>query len=698
MSASYPFSGVVGMDDLRLALSLCAVSPSVGGVLVRGEKGTAKSTTVRALARLLPPVTVVADCRFSCDPAAVDSGCPDGPHDLAAAAATRPARLVELPIGAAEDRVLGSLDLERALEAGVTAYEPGLLAAAHRGLLYVDEVNLLHDHLVDVLLDAAALGRVTVEREQVSVSHDARFLLVGTMNPEEGELRPQLLDRFGLTVDVRASRDVSVRAEVVRRGLAYERDPHGFAAQFATQERQTAARIADARDLLDKVELTDEHLVTIAEVCAAFDVDGMRADLVIARTAAAHAAWFGRRSVTTEDLRVAASFALPHRRRRNPFDAPGLDQDALDELLPPDSDEHGRDDTDDEGPDDDGPADDPGDDPGGGDPRGDADTGWNTEPGDSGQPPNTAAAGALAGASPSQPQRWGEVRPSSPYRTRALTVPGVGTGSSGRRSKALTRPGRLIRTRAPRPGEPYDLAAVEFPATLRVAATSQRGRVGSGPALKVRAADVRLGVREGREGNLVLFCVDASGSMAARRRMDAVASAVLSLLMDAYRRRDTVALVVFRGAAAEVVVPPTTSVDTAARRLRTVRTGGRTPVAAGLTTAYQVLATAAVRDPARRPLLIVVTDGRATGGADPVGAGLHAGRQLATTGVACVVVDCEPTGPGAVRLDLARRLATVMDAEHLPLGEVAADTLTDVVRDRTDRPASRALRPGRSVA
>ncbi|MFD0803379.1 ATP-binding protein, partial [Streptomonospora algeriensis] len=228
--ARYPFSAVVGMDDLKLALLINAVSPDVGGVLVRGEKGTAKSTVVRALAALLPDLDVVQDCRFGCDPAAPDAECPDGPHSDSAVPAERSARLVELPVGASEDRLVGSLDIERALTEGVKAFEPGLLAEAHRGVLYVDEVNLLHDHLVDLLLDAAAMGTSHVEREGVSVRHAARFLLVGTMNPEEGELRPQLLDRFGLTVEVAATRDPQLRADVVRRRLAFEADPEGFAA------------------------------------------------------------------------------------------------------------------------------------------------------------------------------------------------------------------------------------------------------------------------------------------------------------------------------------------------------------------------------------------------------------------------------------------------------------------------------------
>src|SRR5689334_6911251 len=356
---AYPFAGIVGMADLKLALLLNAVSPAIGGVLVRGEKGTAKSTMVRGLAALLPPVRVVSGCPYSCDPAAPDPGCPAGPHDGThdgpddrpgdgSASRERPVTLAELPVGATEDRLAGSLDIERVLTDGTTAFQPGLLAAAHRGVLYVDEVNLLHDHLVDLLLDAAALGVNYVEREGVSVRHAARFLLVGTMNPEEGELRPQLLDRFGLTVEAAASRDPAQRAEVVRRRLAYEADPAGFAGRWAAETGRLAAQVAAARERLGSVRLPDAALDQICAVCASFEVDGLRADLVTARTAIALAAWHGRAEVGPDDIRQAARLALPHRRRRDPFDAPGLDDKALDEALeealssPPD------------GPDDDG--------------------------------------------------------------------------------------------------------------------------------------------------------------------------------------------------------------------------------------------------------------------------------------------------------------------------------------------------------
>ncbi|MDP9094816.1 MAG: AAA family ATPase, partial [Actinomycetota bacterium] len=372
MVISYPFSAVVGMDDMRLALILNAISPAVGGVLVRGEKGTAKSTAVRALAAVLPSVAVVAGCRFSCDPSDPDAQCPDGPHPLDGPVELRSARLVELPVGSSEDRLTGSLDIERALTQGVKSFEPGLLAAAHRGVLYVDEVNLLHDHLVDLLLDAAALGTSYVEREGVSVRHAARFLLVGTMNPEEGELRPQLLDRFGLTVEVSAPGDPVLRAEVVRRRLAFDLDPVAFVRRFAAEEDELARSIIAARTLVASVELPDDALHQIASVCAAFGVDGLRADIVTARAAVAHAAWHGRTEVGAEDIRSAARLALPHRRRRNPFDAPGLDEQQLDDALAGGAAafEGGADDSASDGPKgDDGPDPDP-DGPGGGLPGG----------------------------------------------------------------------------------------------------------------------------------------------------------------------------------------------------------------------------------------------------------------------------------------------------------------------------------------
>ena len=681
---SYPFSAVVGSDDMALALVLSTVSPEIGGVLVRGEKGTAKTTTVRALVRVLPELQVVRGCRFSCDPADPDPGCPDGPHAADLEPETRAARLVELPVGATEDRVIGSLDLERALGSGQVSYEPGLLAAAHRGLLYVDEVNLLHDHLVDLLLDAAATGRSTVEREGVSVAHASRMVLIGTMNPEEGELRPQLLDRFGLTAEVAAPREPALRVEVVRRRMAFDRDPPGFSARYADAEAALAQRLRSARELLDGVQLGEDHLLLIAEVCAAFEVDGMRADLVTARAAVAHAAWHGRNRVTKADIRAAARLALPHRRRRNPFDAPGLDEDLLDRLLgedepepdpepqpepqPAAEDEAGHE-SDGDGPE--GGAETPPsglDGPDGLDQSAPPADGPQPNPAPDDRPAEQAPTAALV---PSALATAGAA-----YRTRLFTAAGVGAGEAGRRSRAVTRTGRSVGAAA----HPQHGGRLHLPATIRAAAPRQngRGRVAS-QTLRLRREDLRTAVTEGRESNLVLLVVDASGSMAARRRMEAVKTAALSLLLDAYQRRDKVGLITFRGATATLALPPTSSVEVAARRLDEVPNGGRTPLAEGLLCAAETLRLERIRDPRRRPLLVLVTDGRATSGPDAVARSRRAADLLRFSGVASVVIDCE-TGFG---LGLARTLSGHLAAEHVPVGEVAAEQVLSVVQRHT---------------
>ncbi|CAM4266667.1 Magnesium-chelatase 38 kDa subunit [Mycobacterium basiliense] len=611
---AYPFSAIVGHDQMLLALLLSAVRPEIGGVLIRGEKGTAKSTAVRGLAAL-----------------------------LSAATGSAGAGLVEMPLGATEDRVVGSLDLQRVLRDGEHAFSPGLLGRAHGGVLYVDEVNLLHDHLVDILLDAAAMGRVHIERDGISHSHEARFVLIGTMNPEEGELRPQLLDRFGLTVDVQASRDVDVRVEVIRRRMAYESDPDAFAERYLDADAALAGRIAQARAIVDDVVLADNELRQIAALCAAFDVDGMRADLVVARTAVAHAAWRGAHTVAEQDIRVAAELALPHRRRRDPFDDHGIDREQLDEALARTADESPQQ-----------PEPDP-------------------EPPGGGQPADVDSAPQQQNSKQKPPQA---PKPSAPpgkvFRTRALTVPGVGEGAPGRRSRARNASGSVV---APAETSETDSGAhgLHLFATLLAAAEHASS---AGP-LRPRPDDVRRAVREGREGNLVIFVVDASGSMAARDRMAAVSGATMSLLRDAYQRRDKVAVITFRCNEARILLPPTSSAHIAGRRLARFDTGGKTPLAEGLLAARELVIREKVRDRARRALVVVLTDGRATAGPDPLGRSRIAATRLLAEGVAAVVVDCEMS---YVRLGLAAQLARQLGAPAVRLEQLHADHLTQAVR------------------
>lgn len=319
----FPFAALVGQDEMKLAILLAAIDPGIGGVLVFGDRGTGKSTAVRALAALLPKMRAVVDCPYHCDPAA--PGCP-----ACTAAASRtlrsqlvPVPVVDLPLGATEDRVVGALDLERALSAGVKAFEPGLLARAHRGFLYIDEVNLLEDHLVDLLIDVAASGENVVERDGLSVRHPARFVLVGSGNPEEGELRPQLLDRFGLSVEVRTPTDLPTRIEVVRRRDRYERDPEAFVADWRKDEERLRKRLVSARARIAEVETGDAALESAARLCMALGTDGLRGELTLVRAARALAAYDGDAAVADSHLKRVAAPALRHRLRRDPLDEAG---------------------------------------------------------------------------------------------------------------------------------------------------------------------------------------------------------------------------------------------------------------------------------------------------------------------------------------------------------------------------------------
>ncbi len=596
----FPLSAVVGQDDLKLALLLCAVDPRLGGVLIRGEKGSGKSTAARGLAALIP-------------------GAP----------------FVELPVGATEDRVVGSLDLEGALVEGERRLQPGLLATAHGGVLYVDEVNLLPDHLVDVLVDAAASGVNHVERDGLTVTHPCRFVLAGSMNPEEGELRPQLLDRFGLAVEVRAPRDPATRAEVVHRRLAYDADPAAFTADWADEEKGLAVALEAARQNLGTVVLDDATVTLAAGLCAELGAEGLRADLVLARGARALAALEGRAATTDDDVVRLAPLALAHRRRRGPFDAPGLDPSEVDDALD-------RLDERDSGPASDDAAPQP-------DDQDDV-----PQPGGAGRPPARARDDVSV--------RLQAVRPSM---------------ALGRRQRGPASRGGIVAARPPEE-RLTDLAV----GPTAVAAAVRRA-TGPDPqtAPRLVAGDLRQAVREARTANLAIVVVDASGSMGAQRRMEAAKGAVLSLLLDAYQRRDRVALVTFAGDAASVVLRPTGSVEVARARLAEIATGGHTPLAAGIRAGLGVARDALRTDPGRRPVLVVVTDGRATGPAsddagDPTAAALAAGAEVALAGIEAMVVDAED---GDIRLGLAAGLAETMGARYVALPELTATGLARAV-------------------
>jgi magnesium chelatase subunit D len=628
MQPSFPFSALVGQAALRRALLLAVIQPALGGVLVRGTKGVAKSTAVRALAALLPPIETVAGCPFQRAPG---EDVPGWPLPDGAPVVTRPVPLVELPLGATEDRVLGSLHLERALR-GERAFEPGLLAAANRGILYIDEVNLLPDHLVDILLDAAASGVHHVEREGLSLRHPARFALVGTMNPEEGDLRPQLLDRFGLVVDVADLGDPADRAEAVRRRLVHEADPAAFAAAWAEADRAEAGRIEAARRRLPQVRVADDILSAVSARCLAAGVEGLRADLTLCRAAAAWAAYQGRTEVEQDDVDAVAELALAHRRTRRP---------------PPDG------------------------------------------PGNGDRPPRENGAGLT-------PQRSGPV--SQDPRGEQANAPARGAPEQRFTSAGLfeprARPGAEALAESTRPGRWRDGTSREggaagglvrayrsgwvlsWSATVRAAALHQAERraAGDGGRLLLCGADLRGRPRAGPAGCLLLFVVDASGSMAAWQRMRQTKAAVLSLLRQAYQRRDRVALLAFRGRGAEVVLPPARGFEAARRALEDLPVGGPTPLAHGLAAACRLVRGQQRRQPV---WMVLLTDGRtnvALGSADPWQDALLQARALAACGTECLVVDTETGWP---RFGRTGRLAQALAAPCLSLQELLGRPLPD---------------------
>ena len=679
MPNTFPFSAIVGQERMKRALMLNAVYPQIGGVLVRGERGTAKSTAARALAALLPEIEVVAGCPFGCDPERPTAWCTlcdeRANHDGDLPRSRRRTRFVDLPVSATEDRVLGTLDIELAIQKGERHFEPGVLAAANRGVLYVDEVNLLDDHVVDLLLDAAAMGVNVVEREGISFSHPSRFILIGTMNPEEGDLRPQLLDRFALCVDIQTIRDPEARMLIMEYNLAYESDPEGFYAAWARREQALSDEIVRARQLLPNVEHTRSDLATIATVMGELGVDGHRPDLVVLKAARAHAAFYGRVHLTESDILLAAELALPHRLKRHPLEQSDITLGSLSERLlearaENTQEEHAKEE--------------------GGAPES---VGKKKEvvQQQSDEDASSQRTETIRIPGPQEiPQwptegRWWEggefIDPDSGFNPTRLETPldRLTRSSGGRRSQTRTdrKRGRYVQAR-PSPDDPSDLA---FDATLRAAAPHQLARAEeNGPALVLRRDDYRRKVRVTRAANLVLFVVDASWSMAVSERMEATKGAVLSLLTDAYQRRDRVGLVVFQKNRAVLVLPPTNSVELAQRALADIPVGGKTPLSAGLQVAYEVITREVRQHPDLMPLMVLLTDGAgnvSTTSRAPQEEAYLVAEMFPQADIRSVVINMESR---AFDQGLAQALADRMDAPCYTLAELRAEALLETVR------------------
>jgi magnesium chelatase subunit D len=635
----YPFAALVGQERLKKALILNAVNPLIGGVLIRGEKGTAKSTAARGLAELLPPIPMVSGCPFHCDPEKSELMCDACRRRQLEGEVLprreRPMPVVDLPLGTTEDRLLGTIDIERAIKSGEKHFEPGLLAAANRGILYVDEVNLLDDHLVDVLLDAAAMGVNVVEREGISFIHPARFILVGTMNPEEGELRPQLLDRFGLCVEVTGLHNLQARMDVVARRLAFEADPEEFAARWLGEQEALRQAILTARELLPRVGYGADILRLITAICLDQGVDGHRADIYMLKVARTLAAYRGRVEVADPDVREAAELVLPHRLRRQPFSDSEMDENKLEETFRKHQEE--------------------------------LEQRRRSQP----QPEPGAPAGEKDAV-----QLIGEVTvaPGATFPVKPLDLaPERKTQKApGRRTRAQSddRTGRYVRPTLHQSGPP-DLA---IDATIRAAAPFQLVREKGNLALAISEPDLRYKVREKRIGRHILFVVDASGSMGADVRMAETKAAILSLLIDAYQRRERVGLIIFRGREAKLTLPFTHSVEMAQRHLTQLPTGGKTPLPHALKLALEVLKQEKARQPQDVFLLVLVTDGRANislGAGRPMAEVKELSAQLKTLGVNSLILDTESFAP-CLDLGCLPELSRIMGGSYHSLTSIRA--------------------------
>lgn len=606
----YPFSAVVGQETVKQALMLCAVNPAIGGVLLAGEKGTAKSTLVRGLAELLES-----------------------------------APFVELPLNTTEDRLVGSVDFEAALKKGLLQPEGGLLQQVNGGFLYVDEVNLLSEHIVNILLEVSSTGENIVEREGISFRHRCRFVLVGSMNPEEGRLRPHFADRFGLYVPTSGERDSQARCEIIRRRLEYERNPLAFEQEWEKETLRLKTKLAQARQLLAQVQLPDRQRTFAAQLAAQGGCAGHRAELAICEAARARAALEGRLTVTGADIQAVAPLALAHRLREAisipepPKETAGGQQEeaeqepspALPDMKP-------------------------------------------SEPTQDVQPsePPSAPAPTAAGQ-----ERWEDIQPirqeitlAEPNKKERMPA---GTGKRLKVRSHSSR-GRYIRATLPKQ-RTEDLA---FDATLRAAAAHPKGD--SALMVSVREDDIRVKVREQRTGATILFLVDASGSMGAMRRMGIVKGAVLSLLSDAYEKRDTVGIIAFAKDKAETLLPLTRSVDLAQKCLRKLHTGGKTPLAHGLQAAYQMLKTDRLRNPGAQQYLVIVSDGKTN---VPLYSGSAAddaqnvAKRLRAEPIQALVLDPEE---GFMQFGMAKKLAQTLNAEYIPLKIRSGQVLGDTVR------------------
>lgn len=654
----YPLTAIVGQEDLLLALTVCAVNPLVGGVLIRGDKGSAKSTAARALAQVMPPIERRPGCRFNCRLDKPTEICPmcNG-SDSAVKAEPTPVPFINLPLGVSEERLLGTLDLDKILKESKKDFQPGLLAACHRGILYIDEVNLLPDHIVDLLLDTVAMGVNIVEREGFSISHPARVSLIGTMNPEEGDLRPQLLDRFGLMVDVKAPSDPKLRAEIVSRRSKFESDPEGFSRLYLASQEVQRERIKKAGELLAGVQLSESMLLFASTICSDMGLASLRGDIVLGQTARTLAALEGRLHVSLEDLKLAARLALPHRQRTRPGEKPGINQDRLDQLFQnATSDlEEGKEGEEQE------------------------ERKQNLPPGGSHTMPGHGAA-----TEAEQDPCLNQENEGEQCEKKNFAI-GINPGQITLNIKENHRP----ETTSPNQAGKYEAGNNKSslgvsrtavlnpqPTNLAAHATIKHALVRTGGKITIDRQDLHQKEKVQKRKNLILFVVDCSGSMAARKRMEVVKGTVKDLLDGAYQEREEVSVITFNESRARLALQPTRSIDQAHRELACMETGGTTPLPHALKLVDDFISGNEQRD----PLMVLISDGRTNvslEGGDSFQESLALAEILGNRGLTSLVIDVES---GFVKLAKARELAEKLQATYLCLENLTSENLTLNVR------------------
>jgi len=658
-----PFTAIVGQEKMKKTLILNAINPKIGGVLIRGEKGTAKSTAVRSLAELLPDIDVVKGCPFNCNPYDEHEMCDicysKVKNNEKLEVVRRKVIVKDLPLGATEDRVVGSLNVEKAIKEGIKALEPGILADANRGILYIDEVNLLDDYIANVLLDAAAMGVNVVEREGVSVAHPAKFILIGTMNPEEGEIRPQLLDRFGLHVEVESIDDIDKRIEIIKTAEDFERDPISFVKRYEPKQHELKDKILKAKEILPYVEIDEDLLRTVAETCIRFNVRSHRAEITVVRTAKTISAFDGRKKVNLDDIKEAMEFALPHRMRSMPFDQPILEREKIEESIGQSKNDRNNDKKKDY----------------------DIDTDNST---DNDKDNNQTEKNQIP-----KEERFdigSSIDPSFLGMDNLKKMKKYTSNPTGKGSSSLDQArGRYIGYRIPK-GRSCDIA---IDATIRTAAPYQKERrkdleEESTNGLIILKEDIRDKVRMKEVSILSLFVVDASGSMGENKRMESAKGAIFSLLLNSYQKRDKVALIAFRGNDASVLLPPSSSIDKAVKYLKDLPTGGKTPLAAGISKGLDLIKDEKRKNPDIVPMMVLISDGRSNvsfKGDNIKEELIDLSSRINREGVHLVIIDTETgTNKFSKKLGYNELIAKISYGTYYKLDDLTPQSVENVVK------------------